>query len=137
MKRYVKSVVMVIVCLSMISCTLGKVLEVSKTVEQKSYTITRSYNIFLDAALNILDDPNIPSDVKLNIIGVESVTTPIIDNLARSLNNYLLAKILFSREDLKEEEIKIILANLEYWLVRSEDAVVNLSKAVEGRSPQA
>lgn len=105
-------------------------LQVAETPAQRAYALERAYNIVLENAVTIVENPATPEGLRERIRDVEASTTPLIDALSNAFASYEYARAEFELGESTEERLAIAAASLEEWLTRAEQALIELSRAI-------
>lgn len=100
------------------------------TLEQRAFAVEASYNIALQSAVDLVNDPAVPSSAKSRILTIEEQSTVVVESLAAATDEYIAAKALFEADRTSEERVTIVANNLERWIASAESAIARLSGVV-------
>lgn len=131
LKNWRSSMLLMITALAVMGCAGTNPIAVAETPAQKAYAIERSYNVVLEGALDLVNDPQVPESLKEGIRATERRTTPVIDGLAQAAKNFILAQAEISAGESSADRMVIVSENLEMWIRQAEDALVQLARAVD------
>ncbi len=104
---------------------------VAETPSQKGYGIERAYNIVLEDALEIASAPSTTAGLREAIQRAESKSTPTVDALSDSLAAYEVERAKVSVGLSTTELLAVVAANLEGWIAKAEQALVDLQTAFD------
>lgn len=125
------SMLLIITWLALAGCASLNPIAVAETPAQKAYAVERTYNIVLEGALDLVNDPAVSSGIKSNIRSIERRTTPVIDSLSQAFTDYMVARAQLDLGETTEDRVAILAANLESWIRNAERALVELAAAVD------
>ena len=126
-----KLTLVVAVMLSLFACATTNPFLVAETPEQTVYALERTYNIVLESALVVVQDPRVPERVKREIRHAEEMATPILDEMDAVFAEYVLVKLAVDAGRTPAESLAIVAENLDAWIERAQAALLQLSATVD------
>lgn len=112
--------------------TVAGPFQAAETLPQQAYAIERAYNILLEAAAAVVEDPTTAPEIRTNIAAAEATSTPVIDALDEAVVAYIIAKAELAAGETTEDKLNIAAANLAAWVTDAERAMLALSNAIDG-----
>src|SRR5690606_5619380 len=114
------------------ACGVFQPYEAAETTEQRAYAVSKSYNVLLESARDIVVNEALPADLRRAVQAVEARTTPVIDELDKAVVAYTVERAKFAQAKTTAEKLDVVSLNLERWLMKAEEALADLAVAVEG-----
>ena len=105
----------------------------AQTIEQKSYAVQATYNILLNQAITLIQNPAIGDESKSKVFDAERATTPIVKELAFYTQEYITVKKTLAEGGTTEENLLILADNLEAWITTAEKALDRLSSIIKSQ----
>lgn len=130
--RQIQIVVLAAFAVLVAGCAGLNPLASAETPAQKAYAISASYNIVLESAAEIVEDPTAPIELRRTIQRTEARTTPIVDELEDAFVELTTIRAEYRAGATTEERLQLAVDNLEAWVDRAEAALVDLATAVKG-----
>lgn len=134
------------------ACGITAPVKVAETPQQKAYALEGTYNVFLGAAVDLVENPEVPADVKRVVFDAERVATDTVDAMRRAYAEVQVIQIALdeaakaakeaateagrtaaeAEAEAQAARLAAATLNLEDWLDRVEKAIADLAAAVKG-----
>jgi hypothetical protein len=113
-------------------CQGANPIKAAETNEQRAYAAYGTFVLVQEKAADLVEQPNIPRNVKLRIIGAEERAKPVADSLLDAYTEFLIVRAEFEAGQTSEERFIIAANSLDNWVTQLVPLLNELIRNVKG-----
>ena len=134
MKLISKLVLVMGLTMLMAACLFTHPVTRADTVDQRAYAAYGTYVIFVEKAAHLVERPDIPISMKLQLIEAEERASPVATGLLRTVREYETLRATIVIGVVTEERLVVVSSQLNHWVNRLLPLIDNLIRTVRGAS---
>lgn len=126
------AMVTMVALMALTACANLNPLNHAETVQQKAYALYGTFVVYEEQAAAIVQDVNVPSEVKSGLSSADAVAKPLADKLLAAALSVDQIRLELQAGKSTEEKLTIATANLERWYEEAGPKIRDLVAAVQG-----